>query len=50
MSTTTDQGARGWIIAPVVALAAFMEIMDICTTAGFKNVGFAPPPDVGVGR
>src|SRR5262249_7927304 len=24
-----------------------MEIMDICTTAGFKNVGFAPPPDSG---
>ena len=22
-----------------------MEIMDMCTRAGFKNVGFAPPPD-----
>jgi biopolymer transport protein ExbD len=22
-----------------------MEIMDVCTRAGFKNVGFAPPPD-----
>ncbi len=22
-----------------------MEIMDLCTRAGFKNVGFAPPPD-----
>lgn len=22
-----------------------MQIMDICTRAGFKNVGFAPPPD-----
>ena len=29
MSTTTSQGAGGWVIAPVVALAAFMEIMDI---------------------
>ena len=29
MSTTTNQGAGGWVIAPVVALAAFMEIMDI---------------------
>jgi biopolymer transport protein ExbD len=27
-----------------------MEIMDICTVAGFKNVGFAPPPDAGVGH
>ncbi len=23
-----------------------MEIMDMCTRAGFKNVGFGPPPDV----
>jgi len=22
-----------------------MQVMDICTRAGFKNVGFAPPPD-----
>ena len=22
-----------------------MQIMDMCTRAGFKNVGFAPPPD-----
>jgi biopolymer transport protein ExbD len=22
-----------------------MKIMDMCTRAGFKNVGFAPPPD-----
>lgn len=22
-----------------------MQIMDTCTRAGFKNVGFAPPPD-----
>src|SRR5260370_9805640 len=22
-----------------------MQIMDMCTHAGFKNVGFAPPPD-----
>jgi MFS transporter, DHA2 family, multidrug resistance protein len=29
VSTTTSQGAGGWVIAPVVALAAFMEIMDI---------------------
>ena len=26
-----------------------MRIMDSCTTAGFKNVGFAPPPDVAAG-
>ena len=29
MSTSTNQGVSGWVIAPVVALAAFMEIMDI---------------------
>ena len=29
MSTTTGQSTGGWVIAPVVALAAFMEIMDI---------------------
>lgn len=29
MSTTPNQDASGWVIAPVVALAAFMEIMDI---------------------
>jgi len=29
MSPTPSQGGRGWVIAPVVALAAFMEIMDI---------------------
>jgi biopolymer transport protein ExbD len=23
-----------------------MEIMDMCTLAGFTNVGFAPPPDL----
>jgi biopolymer transport protein ExbD len=22
-----------------------MEVMDVCTRAGFRNVGFAPPPD-----
>jgi biopolymer transport protein ExbD len=22
-----------------------MQIMDVCTRAGFRNVGFAPPPD-----
>jgi biopolymer transport protein ExbD len=22
-----------------------MEIMDVCVRAGFRNVGFAPPPD-----
>jgi len=22
-----------------------MQVMDMCTRAGFKNVGFAPPPD-----
>ena len=22
-----------------------MQIMDMCTRAGFKNIGFAPPPD-----
>jgi biopolymer transport protein ExbD len=27
-----------------------MEIMDICTSAGFKNVGFAPPPDIGAAK
>ncbi len=27
--------------------AYVMEIMDICTRAGFRNVGFAPPPDLG---
>jgi biopolymer transport protein ExbD len=26
-----------------------MEVMDICTRAGFKNVGFGPPPDAGGG-
>ena len=29
MSTTSNPGVSGWVIAPVVALAAFMEIMDI---------------------
>lgn len=29
MSPNTTPGGRGWVIAPVVALAAFMEIMDI---------------------
>ena len=29
MSTPTNPGVSGWLIAPVVALAAFMEIMDI---------------------
>lgn len=24
-----------------------MQIMDICTRAGFTNVGFPPPPDLG---
>jgi biopolymer transport protein ExbD len=24
-----------------------MRIMDLCTRAGFRNVGFAPPPDLG---
>src|SRR5262249_10555950 len=24
-----------------------MKVMDICTEAGFRNVGFAPPPDLG---
>ncbi len=24
-----------------------MEVMDACTQAGFKNVGFGPPPDLG---
>jgi biopolymer transport protein ExbD len=24
-----------------------MEVMDVCTRAGFRNVGFAPPPDFG---
>jgi biopolymer transport protein ExbD len=22
-----------------------MKVMDVCTEAGFRNVGFAPPPD-----
>src|SRR5262249_10543041 len=26
-----------------------MEVMDMCTRAGFKNVGFGPPPDVAGG-
>jgi biopolymer transport protein ExbD len=26
-------------------LAFFFEIMDVCKKAGFKNIGFAPPPD-----
>ena len=29
MSARGDQGSHPWIIAPVVALAAFMEILDI---------------------
>jgi MFS transporter, DHA2 family, multidrug resistance protein len=29
MTQTTPQQGSGWVIAPVVALAAFMEIMDI---------------------
>ena len=29
MNQTTPQQGSGWVIAPVVALAAFMEIMDI---------------------
>jgi biopolymer transport protein ExbD len=26
--------------------AHVIEVMDICTRAGFRNVGFAPPPDL----
>ena len=22
------------------------EVMDVCCKAGFKNIGFAPPPDL----
>jgi biopolymer transport protein ExbD len=27
-----------------------MEVMDMCTRAGFKNVSFGPPPDSSAGR
>lgn len=27
--------------------AAVMEVMDVCTRAGFRNVGFGTPPDFG---
>jgi biopolymer transport protein ExbD len=26
--------------------SAIMEIMDVCMRAGFKNIGFSPPPDL----
>lgn len=30
--------------------AYIMEVMDMCTRAGFTNIGFAPPPDLGTIR
>src|SRR5437879_6472940 len=29
--------------------AVLVEVMDACLQAGFKSVGFAPPPDLNVG-
>lgn len=29
--------------------AYVMQVMDVCMKAGFRNIGFAPPPDLGSG-
>lgn len=33
-----------------IKYAYVIQVMDICTRAGFRNVGFAPPPDLGSTR